>query len=274
MKRLNLIFALSLVFLGLNACQKDETSETVDESSISQQETQTEETLAGIDILVDEALDINFSTLKSATMKNSVYLSDCPVITINKTASPQLISIDFGSACTGKDGIVRSGKINATSISFTTFPSVRNVSFENFYVDGKKIEGDIIKTISKDQENNIRTAQIQEDITIAFPENAGSAHRVANLTRQYVRNGLLNPFDNQIVTWGTVEFTRLSGVELTKTVTSQDPLIFKVACQHIVSGTVSFVTSNNRMWSLDFGNGECDNKATLTIGDKANEIRI
>ena len=274
MKQLKLVFAVCLMLIGFNSCQKDETTTTVDEITLSQQETQTEETLADVDLLVDEAVDSNFSLFKSASMQSAAYLTDCPIITVNKTAVPQVMTIDFGTACTGKDGKVRSGKIIVTSTSFNTFPSVRDKSFDNYMVDGKKVEGSIAKTITKDQENNIRTAVIQENISITFTDGEGKATRVANLTRQYQRNTLLNPLDNQIVSWGTVEFTRVSGVKVTKTITSADPLIFKVACHHIVSGTVSVTTSDNRSWILNYGNGDCDNKATLTIGDKTREIRI
>ena len=274
MKRLSMFIAISLMFVGFNSCQKDQVATTVDETTLSQQETQTEETLTDVDLLVDEAVDSNFSLLKSASIESAAYLTDCPVITVNKIATPQVITIDFGTACTGKDGKVRSGKIIVTSTSFTTFPSVRDKSFDNYFVDGKKIEGSIAKTITKDQVNNIRTAVIKENITITFPDGEGKATRVADLTRQYQRNTLLNPLDNQIVSWGTIEFTRISGVKVTKTITSTDPLIFKVACHHIVSGTVSVTTSDNRSWTLNFGDGACDNKATLTIGDKTKEIKI
>lgn len=274
MKQLSIFIAISLMFIGFNSCQKDEVSSSVDETTLTQQETQTEETLADVDLLVDEAVDANFSQLKSASIESAAYLTDCPVITVNKTATPQVLSIDFGTACIGKDGKTRSGKIIVTSTSFNTFPSVRDKSFENYIVDGKKIEGSVTKTITKDQENNIRTAVIKENITITFPDGEGKATRVADLTRQYQRNGLLNPLDNQIVSWGTVEFTRISGVKVNKTITSADPLVFKVACHHIVSGTVSVTTSDNRSWTINYGDGACDNKATLTMGDKSKEIRI
>jgi hypothetical protein len=274
MKQLKLVFAVCLMFIGFNSCQKEETAASIDEISLSQQETQAEETLADVDLLVDEAVDANFSLLKSAFIESAAYLTDCPIITANKTATPQIITIDFGTACTGKDGKVRSGKIIVTSTSFNTFPSVRDKSFDNYSVDGKKIEGSIAKTITKDQENNIRTAVIKENITITFPDGEGKATRVADLTRQYQRNALLNPADNQIVSWGTVEFTRISGVKVTKTITSADPLVFKVACHHIVSGTVSVTTSNNRSWTINYGDGACDNKATITIGNKTKEIKI
>jgi hypothetical protein len=274
MKRLSMFIAISLMFVGFNSCQKDEVATTVDETTLSQQETLAEETLADVDLLVDEAVDSNFSLLKSATLENAAYLTDCPVITINKTATPQVMTIDFGTSCSGKDGKIRSGKIIVTSTSFNTFPSVRDKSFVNYFVDGKKIEGSVTKTITKDQENNIRTAVLQENITITFPNNEGTAKRIANLTRQYLRNKLANPADNQIVSWGTVEFTRVSGVKVTKTITSADPLVFKVACHHIVSGTVSVTTSDNRSWTINYGDGACDAKATLTMDGKTKEIKI
>lgn len=274
MKRFKMCLAVVLMIVAFQSCQKEDVTPIIDEALLSQQETLSEETLADVDLLVDEAVDANFNLLKLATTESSVYLTDCPVITVNKTANPQVITIDFGTSCTGKDGKVRSGKIIVTSVSFTTFPSVRDKAFDNYTVDGKKVEGSVSKTITKDQENNIRTAVIKENITITFPDGAGKATRVANLTRQYQRNTLANPADNQVISWGTVEFTRISGVKVTKTVSAADPLIFKVACHHIVSGTVSFSTSKDRSWTINYGDGTCDNKAILTIGNKSKEITI
>jgi hypothetical protein len=274
MKRLKMIFAVCLTIVAFNACQKNEVATPIDEVALSKQDNQAEETLADVDLLVDEAVDLNVTQLKSATLESSIYLGDCTIVTINKTVTPQVLTIDFGTSCTGKDGKIRSGKIIVTSASFNTFPSVRSKSFENYFVDGRKIEGSIVKTISKDQVNNIRTAQIQEDITITFPNNEGTAHRVANMTREYHRNIPVIKADNEVVSWGTVEFTRISGVKVTKTIMAADPLVFFKACHQIVSGTVSISTSNNRNWTINYGNGNCDGVATLTIDGKTKQIKL
>ena len=274
MKRFRKILAVSLMFIAFTSCQKKDVATAFDEITLSQQETQSEEALSDIDLLVDEAVDSNSGQFKAAIIGNTSYLSDCALITINNTVSPKVITIDFGTSCTGKDGKIRSGKIIVTSDSFTTFPSVRNKTFDNYYVDGKKIQGSVVKTITKDQENNIRTAVISENVTINFPGSEGTATRVANLTRQYQRGVLANSTDNKIVSWGTVDFTRVSGVKVNKTVTAENPLVFSVACHHIVSGVVSITTSNNFSWTIDFGTGACDNIATLTMGNKTKEIRI
>jgi len=184
------------------------------------------------------------------------------------------MTIDFGTACTGKDGKVRSGKIIVTAESFTAFPSVRQKSFENYFVDQKKMEGSIVQTIVRHTATHIRTATIQEDVTITFPENGGTAHRVTNITRQYQPNILKDKTDNQTVSWGNVVFTRTSGVVLTKAIAAETPLVYKAACGHIVSGIVSVSTSTNRNWTLDYGDGACDDKATMTRDGKTKEITI
>jgi hypothetical protein len=274
MKRSTIFLAVCLLGTAFQSCQKDEVTPVLDEISMSQQETQAEETLNDIDILVDEALDSNFGILKSASLESLSYLTDCPIVTVNKTAVPQVMTIDFGTSCTGKDGKKRSGKIIVTSNAFNTFPSVRDKSFDNYFVDGKKVEGSVTKTISKDQVNNIRTAVITENITVTFPNSEGTAKRTANLTRQYQRNTLNNKEDNVVVSWGSVEFTRVSGVKVSKTISDKNPLVYKIACHHIVSGIVSFTSSKNASWSIDYGKGECDNIAMLTTGDKTKEIKI
>jgi len=274
MEHFRKILAVSLMIFAFTSCQKKEVTTAFDEITLSQQETQSEEALSDVDLLVDETVDNYSGQLKSALLGNFMYLSDCAIITVNMTVSPKVITIDFGTSCTGKDGKVRSGKIIVKSDSFTSFPSVRTKTFENYVVDGKTIQGTVIKTILKDQENNIRTAEINEDITIGFTGNEESARRIAHLTRQFQRGILASATDNKIVTWGTVEFIRVSGVKVNKTVAAETPLVFSVACHHIVSGMVSISTSNNFNWTIDFGNGTCDNTATLTIGSKSREINI
>ncbi len=274
MKRLVKILVVGFVFITYASCQKNEVVTPLDEIILSQQETQGEEILADVDLLVDEAVDLNLSQLKSATVTGGGYLSECATVTVNKTATPKVITIDFGASCTGKDGKIRSGKIIVTSASFNTFPSVRNKTFDNYTVDGKKIQGTIEKTIAIDQVNNIRTAEVKENITINFPGTEGTATRVSTLTRQYQRGAGTTAADNKIVSWGTVAFTRVNGVVVTKTITAATPLVFNVACHHIVSGIVSITTSNKKSWSVNYGNGDCDNLATVTIGDKTKEIKI
>ena len=140
---------------------------------LASRETQTEEALADVDAPTDEAVDLTCSTLKSATISESAYLSDCPTITVNKTSNPQVITIDFGTSCTGKDDKVRSGKIVITSTAFNTFPSVRDFTFDNYIVDGKKLKEAWAKPSIKIRKTTLGQPWSAENITITFPNNEG-----------------------------------------------------------------------------------------------------
>lgn len=273
MKRFRLFWAAALVLLTAGACQQEEITGE-ENSRLTEQETLTEEILVDLDALVDEALLQQMSLLKSATAEGNYFLNSCPVVTYDQTAEPQKMTIDFGAGCTGKDWKVRSGKIIVTATSFENATSERVKTFDNFYVEGKKVEGTIRKAITIDREDRSRVAEIEEEVTITFPNGGGTAHRVARLTREYQLNLAGIKKDNQIISWGTTEFTRTNGIKVTKTVQKETPLVFKMACHRIVSGIVIFTTSDNRTWSVDYGNGECDNLATVTNGNKTRTIRL
>jgi len=75
MKQIGKILAVSLLFIAFNSCQKKD-STTTDEATLSQQETQGEEALNDVDLLVDEAVDSNTGQLKSAIIGSAMYLTD------------------------------------------------------------------------------------------------------------------------------------------------------------------------------------------------------
>jgi hypothetical protein len=76
------------------------------------------------------------------------------------------------------------------------------------------------------------------------------------------------------MSWGTVEFTRVCGLKVTRTVAEVKPFIFKMKCHQVVSGIVTFTTSDNRIWTLDYGDGGYDNKATLIKIGETKEIKL
>lgn len=274
MKRKIFALCLSMGMIAFNSCQKNEVEISSDETAFSKMEVQAEELVTDIDLLADEAINQNLSLLKSASLETSLYLGECPVITIDKDATPQVMTIDFGTACTGQDGKVRSGKIVITAESFKANPSERTKQFEDFYVDGKKIEGTITKIITKDRENGLRTATLEEDLSIIFPNDEGTITREASLTRVYQLNESGDKTDDIITSWGTTETTKLSGITASKVVSETTPIVYKVECHQAVSGIALFTNSNGKSWSIDYGQGECDQVALLTKGEISKEITL
>ena len=275
MKKTVFIYALGLACFLLPSCQNNGAGVLNDESALigedspavaSLEETQLDETMESIDLLVDEAITNNASLLRATSADSNEYLTDCPVITIDTIAIPHVMTIDFGTSCTGKDGRIRSGKILVSATSFKIFPSVRVKTFENFVVDGRSIEGTVTKTIQRDAVNFVRTASIKENIQVINLAKGDTLSRITDITRQYKKT--------QNLTWGSVINTRPNGVVVTKTIAETTPLLFEASCRHIVSGIASFENSKGRKWSIDYGDGSCDDKAVLTVNGKSKEITI
>jgi len=141
-------------------------------------------------------------------------------------------------------------------------------------VDGRKIEGTVSKTIQKDETNQIQTALVKENIVVINTIKGDTVSRITDMTRQYKRNVLADKTDDQTLTWGSVINTRPNGVVVTKTITETTPLLFEASCKHIVSGIASFENSKGRKWSIDYGDGSCDDIAILTVNGKSKEITI
>ncbi len=270
MKRNIFLFSIALAAISLTSCRQEEVAGD-DDIQLTSLETLAEEILLDIDGLVDEALELRFGPLKSAVAAEGDYLSGCPVVKVDSTAEAIILTLNFGEQCVGKDGKIRSGKIIVTS-SYADISKKRVKTFENFLVDGKKVEGIIEKSMTPQKEEHMKTATIVEDVTITFPENKGSIHRQTNLTREYRFYRPAIERDNTVTSWGETDFTRLSGLKITKKIDKETPLLFKVKCHQIVSGIVTFSTSDNQTWQVDYGDGNCDRKAILTRNGKTKTI--
>ncbi|HPJ79802.1 MAG TPA: hypothetical protein P5086_04965 [Prolixibacteraceae bacterium] len=269
------IFLSLWVFLpGLfHSCQ-EETVTAEDPELLTRQEVQFEELMADLDAMVDEALFLQLNPLKAATGEGDYFRNSCPVVTYSRSDGTRVLTLNFGEGCTGRDGKVRSGKIIVTSGSFEESGFEREKRFDQFMVDGKKVEGRILKTITFDRQTLLRTASVEEEVTLTFPDDKGVVKRKASLTREYELHFPGIGRDNLMRSWGTVEVTRLNGIKFTKTITQENPVVFLVSCHRNVSGVVTFTTSDGRSWSLDYGDGTCDNLATLTKDGESKTIKL
>lgn len=273
MKKLSYLIFAGVLSCLLASCDKNETPANIanEDTTVIADENATEEVGTEIDAIIDESLTLSISAtqLRSAITNDSTnYLTSCPIVSLDTVNTTKILTIDFGSECTGKDGKVRSGKIIVKSTSFSKTSVERITTFENYTVEGKKIEGSINKSITRMITAKSRLATITEDLSITFPDNKGTAHRIAKLTRMY-EYGLVNIVrDDKITTWGTVEFTGIKGNKITKTVDQLTPLVYKIGCKRIVSGIQIITRSDKQTLTIDYGDGNCDNIATVTNGSK------
>ncbi len=271
MKQLKFMVISAMMFLSTISCKKEETEIQMTNSE-AEQEVIAENLLAEIDALTDEAVDIQLNWLKSGSVSENYLVDDCPVVTYDRTSTPRKIVLDYGTGCVGRDDRTRSGKIIITSTAFENLSVKREKTFDNFYVEGKKMEGKISKTVTFSREDLTRVAVVEEEITVTFEDNT-SLTRKANLTREHYIGIPAVRMDDETKTWGEVITKCASGVTFTKTIDQTTPLLFKASCRQIVSGIATFVNGTAN-WTIDYGTGECDGIATITRDGESRTVKI
>lgn len=264
--------ALVLLFTtGMISCQEEETKLVLSNQE-ADMEVITEDLLTEIDALTDEVIDLELGWLKSGSIEENVLVVGCPVVTYDRVSLPHTITIDYGTGCEGGDGKIRSGKIIISSTTFENLSVKREKTFDNFYVEGKKIEGKISKAVTFSMEDLTRVAVVEEEISVTFEDNT-SLTRKANLTREHYIGIPGIRIDDQTKTWGEAITSRPSGITITKTISEDTPLIFKASCRQIVSGMI-VLTNGTASWMIDYGTGECDGIATITRDGESRTVKI
>jgi hypothetical protein len=259
--------ALSALFLGVlfTACKKDEDTqltqaETQQMIVASEDQTVSEDFYEDVDYQVDWAIETRDG--------GGTGLPDCPVVTIEPAdgSYPRTITIDFGDGCNGGlDGRFRKGQIIINqSAAFHVEGAVRVATLQDYFVDDAHIEGTRTWVNEGfDAQGNVTFSRTVEGGKITFPDGSQSTWQ-SNYTLMQVEGGgtPLILLDNVFETTGSGSGVNRNGKAYTVEITS--PLVKKRICVWIVAGAIE-LTVDGKTVSLDYGNGICDNKATLTL---------
>jgi len=205
-------------------------------------------------------------------------LPPCAIVTAVLTNDTWTRTIDFGTqGCALPNGNIVKGKIIISfSKNFTT--PIRTITYklEGFYHNDKLIEGS--KTITHELKNSDLLADIHPvtthsiDVKVTFPD--GKIYtRIGTRVREMVEGfaTMTNWEDNVFNVWGYHITTFPNGSKYTCTI--KTPLLIKMSCKmpFPVSGVVEIV-KNEAKATLDYGNGDCDKLATITLNGVSKEI--
>ncbi len=286
MKTRKWIFLFTLmagVALFFTACEKSDTGSM---AKVSEDEVATAEDNILMEALLDDAMDeadravitvddwiyhSDGSTLKSATVDT------CPMITVDhpdSTRWPKVITIDYGELCTGFFGHTRSGKIIITIWGRYMKPgSKRVVELLDYSMNGIHVEG--TRTVMNEGRNNAGNLVF----SVELKNGKITRNDTTIMTREYVRfrewvagEKTRNRWDDVFFITGEASGVNFRGHSYHKTIVN--PLEWARTCRFIKSGTVSIRIDDKPPFTLDYGDGTCDNKATITRGDVTKEIEL
>jgi len=197
----------------------------------------------------------------------------CRTVTINPTGNtfPKTVTIDYGTGC-DDGGKLKKGKIIAVfSGRFNQAGTTINISFDNFYINGDKIEG--TKSIVNKGPNAAGNYRFTVTINNSrIRATGGTSTLTAIKTITWIENSSTSPTDDEFSMIGSLSATNSKGI--TYSYTTLKPLVKKVACLYISSGKLLINITSKPQLTLDYGTGTCDNKATLSANGKTKEITL
>lgn len=293
-----LLLVVAIAFIGFTACQKENSTTTtnVDETTFANA---TSESDAEAEVVFEDVFDNVMGTSDEVGMSGVGILGSvnnnnngfdlngadslgtrCFTVTITKlnppNAFPVKIVVDFGTGCTGRDGRTRKGKIITEYTNRLVVPGAKATTiFDGYYVNDIKVEGThIIENKSTQNALIFRNQVIGGKLT---KPNGNFTEWSKDKTWEQVE-GFGTPFfplddvfkitgqANGAVKIGT-NFMQWSHI-ITK------PLYRKFTCRYTVKGEVTIQRTNKPVAVLDYGTGNCDNKATITVNGVTREITL
>ena len=216
------------------------------------------------DVFMEVAIDNNLAgnLVPDPIITNNII--PCATITITPASGfPKTILIDFGVSCTDQRGNTRSGKIRIVlSDSVRKTNSTAVMTFENYFVNSYKKEGTITWTNTSTPGTRSWT-RLTENGKVTAPDNRYWLHSGIRYVVQTAGvNTPMNLLDDIYSITGTHSVTNSSGK--TRDCNVLDALQKKTACHNIDKGTLK-VQGPNHYAIINFGDGTCDNLATISI---------
>jgi hypothetical protein len=193
--------------------------------------------------------------------------SDCLSVSFDLLSSPMKATLDFGTTgCLCSDGKTRQGKIFVTfNGPLTDSNSYVSSTFENYFVDNNQIIGTRVVTNKGHNSDGHLNFQIITNGSIVLANNGGTITYITDQNREWTagENTPLDMSDDFYSLRGSSSGTTVSNQAFTLVITS--PLVYSISCKQFVSGVFELKPDGEATRTLNFGNGECDAVATVTV---------
>ena len=281
------LFFATLIF---TSCKKENSNQSAPVSEAESQ-TITEETTAA-DAEYDELSEIGFTASADIEASPSVQneepgtgarirteifielaakLGPCTVVTVSGEGFPKTVTINYGDGCWCRDGKFRKG---AVVLHFTgplrTAGSVLTITLRDYYVNRAHIQG--TKTISNQSEAAVHKFSVKiENGKVTWPNGRGFSYEGNRVITQVAGMDTWTIRDDVYEIEGRNKTVYANGVIVVKN--TETPLVKKISCKWIVQGIVK-IKINERTLYINFGNGDCDNKASISWTGGEKEITL
>ncbi|OJJ19993.1 hypothetical protein BKI52_16080 [marine bacterium AO1-C] len=291
------------------SCKQNETDPAATEAQV--QTDSNIETSAEVDEVTDQVQadidELNKSLgdkIEAVRTAETITFKKCATVTVTRdaTTSTRTVVIDYGNGCVDSTAaqngvtITRTGKITIVYTGkWREQNTVKTMTLENFALsltkDGntftRTVNGTRIvtnqSTITFDLINGLGGTpkyRIQNDLTITLPQlDADRPAREVTYKSDKIKTwtegfGSLNPFDDVFTVTGEFSGVNRRGVAYTALI--EEAVTHKTECWKSLifmpaSGKIKYTTSN-AVATVDYGDGTCDRKVTVTVNGNTYEF--
>lgn len=265
------LFALSLIVLA--GCSKEKDAEEISpEEKEAIMEIAMEYLFLDTKILGDALNNggifqapVSFPSGLSTLNPGSALSEDdntCPMVSIESEEETSMtVLVDYGSGCTDLDGVRKSGQIELHySIDFDKMEMLISLNYSDFGFGIYTINGTYDIRQKGETEQNF-----DGNYTITKEGSGATKFEITANTSRNDDGFVYNANASAVSTRNNKEFKWKYKFE--------EPGIMPFDCDNFTSGLIKFTHANGKqVGSLDFGDGECDNEATLTVNGKTETI--
>lgn len=219
----------------------------------------------------EAALDSRVADSEVAGLLSS---GGCATVTRDTLSTPRRITIDFGAVnCLCRDGRYRRGMVYVDYTGQRGVPgSTATLSYSGYFVNDRGISGSRTISYSSSPGGNPQRTNTY-NITVTPPNQSGSYNRQGQRVREKIAgDGTASLLDDVYLISGSGTGSRTGGLTYSHTILT--PLRREGSCAWTVSGSIQFSRNNRLTRTLDFGNGSCDDQATVSNGTRTRTISL
>ncbi len=263
-----------LAMLGcMSGCQKED--EVVSSSTKTQTEEITSEEAVADDIFEDTdeiSLEAIVVAENGRLQADSVVRSACTSYTVERSGNySKTVTLTFEEGCAGTIGRERSGVIIVNrAIDSEDSTYTVTTTFQNFSINGKKIEG--TRTMVFAAEDNALAS-----ITVILTGGKVTLEDGKVITRSGAFTKTIDRKTGEISLEGSAQGITRAGVAYTAAIV--EPVVYKRSCAGegvfmAVQGKKSITREGKFDFTVDYGTGTCDKLVTVNAEGKSYAVEV
>ncbi|MCW5922273.1 MAG: hypothetical protein KIS77_08020 [Saprospiraceae bacterium] len=263
-----LLLVSGIALLAITGCKKDDNAPTDPAVESAKQALRSQQ-------LVNSSFGV---ALRGAEKANGL-LDDsaddrCGSITITPAtpnAFPKVIAVDFGTGCTDNDGKFKAGKVILTVGKIWEPNSEVSIEYDNYKEDGASLSGKFTLQNKSTQNAGIFVV-VAENVQAADANGFSIAYdAVQTFTQTAGHPTWWDWADDVYGITGSISSVLTNGETVNWTI--QTPLVKANNCYWVSAGT-GLLDLNGLPVAVDYGDGTCDNKATITVNGQTYQITL